>query len=78
MLTLVAESGADASTVGRIAGPSSVVISRRYMQRWPETPGRAFERSETNTGGRKFVRRPENAAARYSFRYSLMAAVRNS
>ena len=78
MLTLVAESGADASTVGRIASPSSVVISWRYVQRWPEAPRRVFARLETSTGGREFVGPPENAAARYSFRYSLMAAVRNS
>ena len=48
MLTLVAESGTDASTVGRIASPSSVVISQRYVQRWPEAPKRAFARLETS------------------------------
>lgn len=44
MLTRLGESGADAFTIMRIAGHSSVTISLRYVHPSPESLERAFER----------------------------------
>jgi hypothetical protein len=46
MLTRLGEAGADAFTIMRIAGHSSVVISQRYVHPSPESLERAFERLE--------------------------------
>ena len=46
MLTRLGESFADAFTIMRIAGHSSVVISRRYVHPSPESLQHAFERLE--------------------------------
>ena len=46
MLTRLGEPGADAFTIMRIAGHSSVVISQRYVHPSPESLERAFERLE--------------------------------
>jgi integrase len=46
MLTRLGEAGADAFTIMRIAGHSSVLISQRYVHPSPESLGRAFERLE--------------------------------
>src|ERR1051325_9491890 len=46
MLTRLGESGADAFTIKRIAGHSSVTVSQRYVHPTPEGLERAFERLE--------------------------------
>jgi integrase len=46
MLTRLGESGADAVTIMRIAGHSSVTVSQRYVHPTPEGMERAFERLE--------------------------------
>lgn len=47
MLTRLGESGADAFTIMKIAGHSSVVVSQRYVHPSPESLERAFERLDT-------------------------------
>jgi integrase len=44
MLTKLGESGADAFTIMRIAGHSSITVSQRYVHPSPEAVERAFER----------------------------------
>jgi integrase len=44
MLTRLGESGVDAFTIMRIAGYSSIVVSKRYIHPTPEAVERAFER----------------------------------
>ena len=44
MLTRLGESGADAFTIMKIAGHSSVTVSQRYVHPSPESQERAFER----------------------------------
>ena len=46
MLTRLGESGADAFTIMRVAGHSTVVVSQRYVHPSPESVERAFERLE--------------------------------
>ena len=46
MLTRLGEAGADAFTIMRIAGHSSVTVSQRYVHPTPEGMERAFERLE--------------------------------
>ena len=46
MLTRLGEAGADAFTIMKIAGHSSVIVSQRYVHRAPEGIERAFERLE--------------------------------
>jgi len=46
MLSRLGEAGADAFTVMRIAGHSTVVVSQRYVHPSPESLERAFERLE--------------------------------
>ena len=46
MLTRLGESGADAFTIMRLAGHSTVVVSQRYIPPSPESVERAFERLE--------------------------------
>jgi site-specific recombinase XerD len=46
MLTRLGEAGADAFTIMRIAGHSSVTVSQRYVHPSPESQERAFERLE--------------------------------
>jgi hypothetical protein len=53
MLTRLGEAGADAFTIMRIAGHSSVTISQRYVHPTPESLERAFERLE-NLNTQKF------------------------
>jgi integrase len=50
-LTRLGESGADAFTIMRIAGHSSVTVSQRYMHPTSETVERAFERLELLNAG---------------------------
>jgi integrase len=47
MLTRLGEAGADAFTIMRIAGHSSVTVSQRYVHPTPEAVERAFQRLET-------------------------------
>jgi len=47
MLTRLGESGADAFTIMRIAGHSSVTVSQRYVHPSPESLEQAFERLDT-------------------------------
>jgi hypothetical protein len=47
MLTRLRESGADAFTIMRIAGHSSVTVSQRYVHPTPEGLERAFDRLES-------------------------------
>ena len=53
MLTRLGEAGADAFTIMRIAGHSSVTTSQRYVHPTPEGMERAFERLE-NLNAEKF------------------------
>ena len=53
MLTRLGEAGADAFTIMRIAGHSSVTVSQRYVHPTPEGMERAFERLE-NLNAAKF------------------------
>jgi hypothetical protein len=46
MLTRIGEAGADAFTIMRIAGHSSVTVSQRYVHPTPEGMERAFDRLE--------------------------------
>jgi integrase len=46
MLTRLGEAGADAFTIMRIAGHSSVTVSQRYVHPTPESLEKAFERLE--------------------------------
>jgi site-specific recombinase XerD len=46
MLTRMGEAGADAFTIMRIAGHSSVTVSQRYVHPSPESVERAFQRME--------------------------------
>src|SRR5262249_39629119 len=48
MLTRLGESGADAFTIKRIAGHSSITISERYVHPTPEHVERTFERFEAH------------------------------
>jgi integrase len=48
MLTRLGESGADAFTIMRIAGHSSVTVSQRYVHPSPESLERAFERLQAH------------------------------
>jgi hypothetical protein len=59
MLTRLGEAGADAFTIMKIAGHSSVTVSQRYVHPTPEGMERAFERVQTLNAA-KF----EQAAAR--------------
>jgi len=53
MLTRLGESGADAFTIMKIAGHSSVTVSQRYVNPSPESLERAFERLDAmNTSAR--------------------------
>lgn len=47
MLTRLGEAGADAFTIMRIAGHSSVTVSQKYVHPSPESLERAFERLES-------------------------------
>lgn len=51
MLTRLGESGADAFTIMRVAGHSTVTVSQRYVHPSPETIERAFERLERLNSG---------------------------
>ena len=51
MLTRLGESGADAFTIMRVAGHSTVTVSQRYVHPSPETVERAFERLERLNAG---------------------------
>ena len=53
MLTRLGESGADAFTVMRIAGHSSVTISQRYVHPSPESMETAFERLDALNQSRR-------------------------
>jgi hypothetical protein len=46
MLMLLGEAGADAFTIMKIAGHSSVTVSQRYVHPTPEGMERSFERLE--------------------------------
>lgn len=59
MLTRLGEAGADAFTIMRIAGHSSVVVSQRYIHPTPEAIERAFERLEIMLNGREPAGLPE-------------------
>jgi len=52
MLTRLGEAGADAFTIMRIAGHSSVTVSQRYVHPTPEGMERAFERLEELNAGK--------------------------
>ena len=52
MLTRLGEAGADAFTIMKIAGQSSVTVSQRYVHPTPEGMERAFERLEELNAGK--------------------------
>jgi integrase len=61
MLTRLGEAGADAFTIMRIVGHSSVSVSQRYVHPTPESLDRAFERLG-NLNAQKFEEgEPEQA-----------------
>jgi integrase len=62
MLTRLGEAGADAFTIMRIAGHSSVTVSQRYVHPTPEGMERAFERLE-NLNAAKFEQAEVEAKA---------------
>jgi integrase len=62
MLTRLGEAGADAFTIMRIAGHSSVTVSQRYVHPTPEGMERAFERLE-NLNATKFEQAEAEAKA---------------
>jgi integrase len=62
MLTRLGEAGADAFTIMRIAGHSSVTVSQRYVHPTPEGMERAFERLE-NLNAVKFEQAEAEAKA---------------
>jgi hypothetical protein len=47
MLTRLGEAGADAFSIMKIAGHSSVTVSQRYVHPTPEGMDRAFDRLES-------------------------------
>lgn len=61
MLTRLGESGADAFTIMKIAGHSTVVVSQRYVHPSPESVERAFKRLESlNMKGKAAVKKRPN------------------
>ena len=44
--TRLGEAGADAFTIMRVMGPSTVIVSQKYVHPTPEAVERAFERLE--------------------------------
>ena len=80
MLTRLGEAGADAFTIMRIAGHSSVTVSQRYVHPTPEGLERAFERLE-NLNAEKFLRAaaeiPEKAVAGLRGPYKIPAEKRS-
>jgi integrase len=54
-LTRLGEAGADAFTIMKLAGHSSVTVSQRYVHPTPESCETAFERLEA-LNAREFVR----------------------
>jgi integrase len=62
MLTRLGEAGADAFTIMKIAGHSSVTVSQRYVHPTPEGMERAFERLE-ELNAAKFAEAKAEAAA---------------
>ena len=64
MLTRLGEAGADAFTIMRIAGHSTVTVSQRYVHPTPESLERAFERLDSlNTAKSEAARQEEKALA---------------
>jgi integrase len=64
MLTRLGEAGADAFTIMRIAGHSSVTVSQRYVHPTPENMERAFDRLEKlNTMKREEAEKEAKAEA---------------
>jgi site-specific recombinase XerD len=47
MLARIGEAGADAFTIMKLAGHSSVTVSQRYVHPTPEAVERVFDRLET-------------------------------
>jgi site-specific recombinase XerD len=70
--TRLGEAGADAFTIMRIVGHSSVTVSQKYVHPAPEAMERAFERLEAlnQTAAGKLAESNKSTAACYSFRYS--------
>jgi integrase len=62
MLTRLGEAGADAFTIMKIAGHSSVTVSQRYVHPTPESMERAFERLQ-NLNAIKFEEAKAEAVA---------------
>lgn len=62
MLTRLGEAGADAFTIMKIAGHSSVTVSQRYVHPTPEGMDRAFDRLESHNA-EKFERAEVEAKA---------------
>ncbi len=63
MLTRLGEAGADAFTIMKIAGHSSVTVSQRYVHPTPEGMERAFERLQELNAAKFEEARVEAAAA---------------
>jgi len=62
MLTRLAEAGADAFTIMRIAGHSSVTVSQRYVHPTPESLEKAFDRLQALNAAKAENVEPEAAA----------------
>jgi hypothetical protein len=72
-LTRFGEAGADAFTIKKVAGHSSVTISERYIHSTPEGQERAFKRFANLK--QWAVEKAETTKSRASFRYSLAACL---
>jgi integrase len=59
MLTRLGEAGADAFTIMKIAGHSSVTISQRYVHPSPEAMERAFERLDALNSSKQQAKSPQ-------------------
>lgn len=68
VLTRFGAAGADAFTIKKVAGHSSVTISERHIHPTPEGQERAFERFANMND--EAVENAETTASRYSFRNS--------
>jgi hypothetical protein len=64
MLTLLGESGADAFTIVRMAGHSSVMVSQRYVHPSPESLEGAFERLDALNISKRGDGPPQNPSHR--------------
>ena len=77
--TRLGEAGADAFTIMRAMGHSSVTVSQKYVHPTPEAMERAFERLEAlNQKAPELAGSPKKAATHYNLRYTFGGSARMS